>query len=598
MTRELRLVWSSLRKHWVIVTLTIVFSLGAAASEALSIGMLIPFLQTFSENADPLRTGIYWVDTYVLASDEAPLVRTYHICAAILLGTWLRSGLGYLGGLCAVVSRVRIIESLRRRIVDQLQSVSLQFFSKSRGGDLLNSITTEIGRTTTAVAVVFDVITQGTLLVMYVTLMTLISWQLTILTLAVFALLSLGLTLLMSRIHLSGEWLTDANSRFTASITEFIEAVRTVTAYNRQPYERERLYASISDLAAAMISISKRAFLIQPLSQAIVGTVIVVLIVVAVQFYVLPGVLDIAFLLGFLFALFRMMPAVNVLNDQRGLWASNRPGLARIVGLLETADKPYLSNGTVRATPLREAITFENVDFEYEPGQPVLKDLNFGIPAGSMVALVGGSGAGKSTLADLVPRFFDPTRGTVRMDGIDLRDFNVRSLRDQIGIVSQSTYIFNDTIRANIAYGNLDADEATIRRAADLANATGFIEQMEEGFDTILGDRGVRLSGGQRQRIAIARAIVKDPNLLILDEATSALDSISEKLVQRSLEFLMDGRTVLAIAHRLSTIENADWVIVLENGRIVEQGTYTDLIAAKGHLWSYHRVQFHNAVAV
>ena len=598
MTHELRIVWPSIRKHWVIVTSTVVFSLGAAASEALSIGMLIPFLQTFSEDSEPLRSGIQWIDTYILASDETPLVRTYHICAVILLGTWLRSGLGYLGGLCAVVSRVRIVESLRLRVVDQLQAVSLRFFSKTRGGDLLNSITTEIGRTTTAVAVVFDVITQGALLLMYVVLMTLISWELTVLTLAVFGLLSLGLTWLMSRIHLSGERLTDANSRFTASITEFIEAIRTVKAYNRQPYEKKRLYDAVGDLAAAMISISKRAFLIQPLSQAVVGTIVVILIVVAVQFYVLPGLLDIAFLLGFLFALFRMMPAANVLNDQRGVWASNRPGLAKIAGLLDPTDKPYLPNGSIRASPLQTAITFENVDFEYEPGQPVLQDLNFEIPTGSMVALVGGSGAGKSTLADLVPRFFDPTRGRVLMDGVDLREFDIRSLRNQIGIVSQNTYIFNDTVRANIAYGNLDADEATIRRAADLANATGFINQMDEGFDTVLGDRGVRLSGGQRQRIAIARAIVKDPNLLILDEATSALDSISEKLVQHSLESLMGGQTVLAIAHRLSTIENADWVVVLENGRIVEQGTYSDLIAEKGHLWSYHRMQFHNSSLV
>ncbi len=597
-TPEIRLLRKSVRTHWRIIALTVIASLAAAVAEVFSVGMLIPFLQTFSEGtSDPFRSGITWIDQYLLAVDGTPLERTYHTCGLILVGTWMRALLGYTSGVLSVKSRVEIVEDLRRQIVDQLQSVSLSFFSKTKGGDLLNSITTEISRATTAVSVVFNIIIQGTVFIMYFSLMTWISGELTLLVLGVFGALSFGLTWLMRTIRSHGEWLTEANRRFSTRFTEFIGGIRTVVAYNRQPHERKRLFDRIEDLANATVSTFKRSSLVQPLSHTIVGTVLVILIVVAIQFYVIPGKLDIAFLLGFLFALFRLMPTVNNLNDQRGVWASNSPGLANVAALLDPADKPYQAEGTLPAPSVRKGIRFESVDFAYEPGEPVLHDIDLSIPSGSMVALVGGSGAGKSTLADLIPRFYDPTSGRILLDDTDLRDLDLRSLRDRIAVVSQSSHMFNDTVWANIGYGNLSADRATIRQAAAEANALDFIEEMDDGFDTLLGERGVRVSGGQRQRLAIARALLKDPEILILDEATSHLDSKSEQLVQSSIERLMEGRTVLAIAHRLSTIENADWVVVLEDGCIVEQGPYEDLLRRKNAFWSYHQMQTQGALA-
>jgi subfamily B ATP-binding cassette protein MsbA len=208
-----------------------------------------------------------------------------------------------------------------------------------------------------------------------------------------------------------------------------------------------------------------------------------------------------------------------------------------------------------------------------------------------MTALVGSSGAGKTTLADLIPRFYEPTGGKILIDGIDLPEFEINSLRRKVAVVSQDTFIFNTSVRNNIAYAIEGADEAAICEAARLANALEFIQEMPDGFDTVLGDRGVRLSGGQRQRIAIARALLRDPDILILDEATSALDSVSERLIQESLEKLSVGRTVIAIAHRLSTIVRADKVVVLEQGRIVEQGGYQELLQQRGKLWKYHQMQ-------
>lgn len=596
MSRDRHILASVLKQHWSLVVVTCGLSLASALSEVFSIGMLIPFLQAFTDDGGTaFRTGIAWIDDHVLAVSGSRMTRMYRICGIILGASLLRSALEYGAEVYATVSRARIVEYLRNRIVDQLLRVSPQFFLKRRSGDLLNSITNEIGRTSAAVSVVFNVATQATLVLAYLAFMVWISWRLSAVAILVFGLLGLGLTYIMRRVQEGGQYISQSNSTFTSRITEFIQGIRTIVAYNRQPFERERLQQSIRDIADATIHTHKRKALVRPVSQATVSAVLIVLIVFALEVYVLPGALSIAFLLTFLFALFRMMPSVHNLNSQRSVWAENRAGLARVAELIDDVGKPYLPDGSREATAPTDAIVFENVWFAYETGEPVLRDVNVRIEAGHTTALVGGSGAGKTTLADLIPRMFDPTTGRILWDGIDLCDFDVRSLRDHIATVSQHTYVFNDTARSNIAYGRLEATDDEIREAASMANAHSFIKALDNGYDTVLGDRGVRLSGGQRQRIAIARALLNDPDVLILDEATSHLDSISEHLVQESMERLMQNRTVVAIAHRLSTIENADWVIVLEDGEVVEQGTYDYLLERRGWLWRYHRMQFQEA---
>jgi len=591
-----RIVLQSAYKYWHYVALTVVLSFGAAAFEGFSIGMLIPFLQTFAEGtADSFQTGIQWVDQNILGVGDSELNRMYRICSVILLATWFRLGFGYYSSVFGIISRVRIVEDLRMRVVDQLQSFSLSYFSKTRGGELINSITHEIGRTVSALGVIMNAIQRGSLLLIYLTLMFWISWEMSLFVLVIFGILSYFLKWIVAVVRRHGEDITHWSGKFTSAISEFIDGIRTIIAYNRQPHERKRLYTAANQFAEATIQSGKRSSLLKPLSQAVMSTVLIGLIVFAMQVLVLPGRLDISYLLAFLFALFRMTPVIHQLNGMRGDWAKNRAGIANVAALLRSEDKPMLESGSRQTPPLREKIAFDNVWFAYEPDTPVLKDINLQIERGKMTALVGASGAGKSTLVDLIPRFHDPSQGQILYDGVDLREFDIRSLRDRIAIVSQGTHVFNDTAQSNIAYGDLDASFEDIREAARLANALEFIEDLEEGFDTILGDKGVRLSGGQRQRLSIARALLKNPEILILDEATSDLDSISEKMVQDSLERLMSGRTVIAIAHRLSTIENADWVAVLEEGRIVEQGPYEVLLDQRGKLWEYHSIQYQMA---
>lgn len=554
--------------------------------------MLIPFLQTFMEEGQTFQTGVEWVDTYLLGADASKLGRMYRICGLILVSTICRSTLSYLSSVYMAISRARIVQDIRERIVNQLTDVALSYYATTRTGEIMNSVTNEVSRTAGALTALFGFVTKGSLMLMYMVLMVWISWKLSLVAFIAFLLLSLALNVLITQVREKGEEITDANANFADRISEFIAGVRTVIAYRMRPAERQRLHDAAERSADAVIDTFKRSRLIQPLSQGAISVVLILLVVVAVQYFVMTGELSMAFLLTFLFALFRMMPNVHAINHNRGTWAKNNAALINVAELIRPADKPRLSNGSVQTPPLEDAIEFENVSFAYQPETKVLKDIDLHIEKGKTTALVGASGAGKSTLADLIPRFYDPTEGRVLYDGTDLRDFKVRSLRDRIAIVSQSTHIFNDTAQANIAYGVPDATPAEVRYAAEQANARAFIEDMENGFDTMLGERGVRVSGGQRQRIAIARALLQDPDILILDEATSDLDSVSEKLVQESLNNLMEGRTVLAIAHRLSTIEDADWIVVLEDGRIEEQGPYDALLDQRGQLWEYHRTQY------
>lgn len=583
----------SFLKYWYLIAATVALSLSGALFEGLSVALLIPFLQSLdSGGGTGVTTGIAFIDTHVLGVGMTTVARLYRISAIIVGVTWLRFILSYVGAVTGVRARSSIVADLRKRAVDQLLRVSLSFYSKVRSGDLLNTVTNELVRAGAALSVVVDTIGSASLLIVYLAFMLLVSWQLTLVALFFIVVLSLALSRLIRSIRSHGFKSTDAHSEFSSRMTEFLGGVKTVVASNTQEYESRRLRKAIMGIAHAVVATVKRASLVTPISNAVVSSALVLIIVIAVRWFVIPGKLDVALLLAFLFALLRMMPRVHDINSKRGQWAQVTGAMAKVGNLLRSDDKPFLVEGDIEAQALNQGIRFRDVSFSYIEGEPILHDIDLEVPRGKTTALVGSSGAGKTTLADLLPRFYDPTHGSIEWDGVDLKKFKQRSLRARIAVVSQDTFVFNETIEANIGYATPGSTSDDIRRVAEQADALDFINQMPEGFNTVLGDRGIRLSGGQRQRIAIARALLRDPDVLILDEATSALDSITERAVQNSLDALMEGRTVVAIAHRLSTIEHADNIVVLEAGRVVEQGTFSELIARKGKFWSYYTIQF------
>ncbi|MBE9190696.1 ABC transporter ATP-binding protein [Gloeocapsopsis crepidinum LEGE 06123] len=573
------------------VILAIVFALLAAAFEGFGIGFLLAFLQSLVEpSGTPFQTGVYWFDVWVLGIDTSELSRLYRISALILTATWIRAVFNYLTQVYIEVVQSKLMACLKKQIFEQLRSVSLKYFNSTNSGELINSITGEIKSLKQAFSLVAFNITKSLTLAVYALILFRISWVLTVIAILLFTLLAVGLSTLSKRVREASFAVSKANGAFTAIAVELINGIRTVQAFATQDFERKRFYQASDRVEKATIASVMGLALVRPLAEGAATTVLVLMIIVAITIFVANGTLEVASLLTFLFVLFRLVPAIHEINCNSARLNSFRGAIENINQVLRTDDKPYLLNGTKQFSGLQKAIEFVSVDFGYDRDHLVLNNVTLTIKQGQTTALVGASGAGKSTLVDLIPRFYDPTQGNVFIDGVDLCKFDINSVRRKMAVVSQDTFIFNTSVRNNIAYG-LDTDEAAIWEAAKLANALEFIQQMPEGFDTQLGDRGVRLSGGQRQRIAIARALLRNPDILILDEATSALDSVSEHLIQESLEKLAVGRTVIAIAHRLSTIIRADKVVVIEQGRIVEQGGYQELLEQRGKLWKYHQMQ-------
>ncbi|MBE9190508.1 ABC transporter ATP-binding protein [Gloeocapsopsis crepidinum LEGE 06123] len=568
------------------------FTILAAAFEGFGIGFILTFLQSLTHpDTAQFQTGIEWIDTVILGVNAPVNERLFRISGLILLTTFLRLGFSYLGKLYTRISASSLAYRLRRLLFEQLISLRISYFAKKRSGEIINSLTAEVIHLQHAFDISSSLITKIITLWIYLFSMFLLSWQLTLVSGMLFSLLSIGISTLLGQIREASFEKSKASGRYTSVALELVNGIRTVHAFAAEDFERKRFYGANQNLLNATLqSISAQA-LVEPLREGIATTILIGMLVVAVTTLIPQGFLELASLLTFLFVLFRMMPTLRQIDHARVQMSGLHGSLRDIKELLRKDDKAYTRNGKQKFTNLKQAIEYVAVDFGYDADEPVLHNISLSIKKGEMTALVGSSGAGKSTLADLIPRFYDPTAGQILVDGVDLREFEISSLRRKLAVVSQDTFIFNTSVRDNIAYALEDVDEAAVWEAARLANALDFIQELPQGFDTQLGDRGVRLSGGQRQRIAIARALLRNPDILILDEATSALDSVSERLIQESLEKLAVGRTVIAIAHRLSTIVRADKVVVLEGGRIIEQGGYQELLAQRGKLWKYHQLQ-------
>ncbi|NJK56508.1 MAG: ABC transporter ATP-binding protein [Pleurocapsa sp. SU_5_0] len=581
-------------KHFRAIAITaLICTILAAFLDGTSVGLIASFLQGLTTpNSPPIQTRIEWFDVKFLATKASPEERLYRLSALILLVVWLKSSLRYWGAYNIKLAQSNLCDRLRKRIFEQLQSLSLAYYSTSHSGELINSITTEINQIKQAFQLFAVLVVKSSSLIAYVISIFWLSWQLAITAIFLYALLSVSLSNLIARVREASFAVPKANGRLASIAIQFISGIKTVKGSATESFEQRRFYRASTNVVEAEDRVASISALIEPLAEAVGSSILIFMVLIAFNFFITSGQLQASSLLTFMFALLRILPLVSQINGARENLNRFQGSIYNIQELLKTENKSYLDNGKLVFSELKQAIYFKGVDFGYDLSERILNNVNLTIEKGKVTALVGASGAGKSTLVDLIARFYDPVKGTVRLDEEDLCNFDIYSLRRKMSIVSQDTFIFNASVKENIAYGLERIEESEILKAASLANAGQFIRDLPEGLNTILGDRGVRLSGGQRQRIAIARAILRNPDILILDEATSALDSVTEQLIQESLEQLSQGRTVITIAHRLSTIANADKVVVLEQGRIIEQGSYHDLLIRKGALWKYHQMQY------
>ncbi len=535
-----------------------------------------------------LRT---WFEHFFLIGN--PLRSLTRICLALLVVFFVKNVFDFLTNVLTVWVEQAVVRDLRNQLYAHLHDLSLSFFHTRRTGALLSRLTNDISLVRGALAAGFsNLIKSALLLTVCLFWIFWTSWRLALLSLLVIPpSLSLIVWLgkkLRRRSTITQERMADLN----AILSETLGGIRVVKAFSMEEFEKRRFAASANDYFRAFVKQRRIGAMAGPVSEYL-GVVAAT----AVLWYggheiLLQRALEPQQFFIFLFAMLQLMSPLKSLSNVNATLQEGLAAAVRIFGILDTKPAIVSRPDARPCSGIRSGIEFERVSFRYGNGPDVLREVSFSVRAGEVVALVGPSGAGKSTLVDLVARFYDPTDGRILLDGIDLRDYEVGSLRRMMGIVTQDPLLFNDTVARNVAYGVTDADPEAIHRAAIAANADHFIREMPSGYETKVGERGMRLSGGERQRVAIARAIFKDPALLLLDEATSNLDSESELLVQEALEVLFQGRTVFVIAHRLSTIQRADRILVLDQGRIVETGTHAELVKRPGLYQKLHRLQF------
>ena len=602
-----------LRPHAWRMAGAVACNVGAAVADVFTLTLLIPFLNALF-GQPPLGTPNRVND--VLRSligrllDPGDQMGSLRNVILVILGavavksllTWAAGNFG--AGLQEYVTR-----DLRNAVYAHLQRLPLGWFGRTKAGQILSRVVNDTQQTKQILTEVIarSFLNVATVLVTIAALFAL-SWRLALVALVVVPLLSVALQPLLRKLRTGYRRTGDEQGELTAVVQETVSGIRLVKAFGGEAYEEGRFRDASDQLARSSRRVARVSYLSGPVTETVSTVIAVAVLWVGARQVLLGGAMTGADLITFLALVMRLLQPLKQLSQVPTTAQQSLAAAERLFDILDA--RPETAADTGRRAPARfeREVAFDRVSFAYppEPGdgaagaeaRPVLRDVSLTARRGEIVALVGPSGAGKSTLVDLIPRFHDPTAGRVLLDGVDAREYTLAAVRALVGVVSQDTVLFNDTVRNNIAYadGGRYAD-AQVEAAARAANAHDFIQELPQGYRTVLGERGARLSGGQRQRLAIARALLLDPPILVLDEATSALDAESERLVQQAVDRLLERRTVFVIAHRLSTVAHATQILVLDRGRVTERGTHAELLAQGGTYARLHALQFRDGGA-
>src|SRR5881628_3378815 len=578
-----------LRPYAFLFVANLVATFVASVMDGATFVLLIPFLRTLFGH-DPLPVAGGSAVERLLAVVVGPLLAAGSPGAAlrnvvlVLVGAMVvKNVLAYLAAVSSVAIQENVVRDLRVRLFGHLQMLPLDFFQRTRGGQLLSRVINDTDAVKTVVTAALASLVQNvSLIVVYVAILVGLSWQLTLVALVCAPLLVLIVRPVVGRVRWRSREQADQRGELTSLVSELVGSIKLVRAYVAEAFEADRFRKLADRYRKGVLRAQRYALLTSPVSEVFAGAVIVLIFAVGTRLALGQAAvlqpLQPEVLIAFIAVALRLMSPVKSVANYPTTMAGALAAADRVFDVLDLASEEGDQPGEVPAR-FEQRIEYRGVSFSYNGQAPVLEGVDFEVRRGQVVAVVGPSGAGKTTLVDLLPRFYEPRRGAILMDGAPIARFTRTSLRGLMGIVSQETILLNDTVLANISY-------------ARAANAHDFVSQLPEGYHTLLGERGTRLSGGELQRIAIARALLRDPPILILDEATSALDMESERLVQEAIDRLMKHRTTFVIAHRLATVQHADLIVVLAEGRIVERGTHATLYAAGGLYRRLHDMQF------
>lgn len=576
--------------------LNIICNVFYALFSTLSFLALIPVIGVlFDEEKQVVKkpewTGIMDAKDYFTGSfnyevaqrvNEDELSALMFICGIVVLLFFLKNLFGYLAAFFLTFLRNGVLRDVRDVLYDKIISLPVSYFSEKRKGDTISRITADVNEVQTSFLSILELIVREPLTIIFTIIaMLVISPQLTLFVFVFLPISGFIISVIGKKLKSKSNQAQEENSHFLSIVEETLSSLKIIKGFNAEDKFRQKFRSSTNRLKIILDNLLNRQNLASPTSEFLGVFVIVIILWFGGNMVLVDGTLEGETFIGFIALAYNILTPAKQISKASYSVKKGNAAAERIFQVLETESNIVDAPNAIDKTDFEEAVEIENISFRYED-ENVLNNFSIKVPKGTAVALVGQSGSGKSTIANLVTRFYDVNEGSIKVDGTDIREISKKSLRGLMGLVTQDSILFNDTIRNNVGMGKDNATEEEIIEALKIANAWEFVRDLPQGMDTNIGDSGNKLSGGQKQRLSIARAVLKNPPIMILDEATSALDTESERLVQKALENMMKNRTSIVIAHRLSTIQNADNIVVMKKGEIVEQGRHEELLALKG----------------